>query len=194
MQVIYDFDGVMFDTSYSVRRMYEDIMLIFGKYLTVGQMEYCMSHSMADNINCILGQDVWNIIKALDYKKYYDMAIPNKHISTALEELKWKGIKVSICSNRVSGIAYILDRCNLTHLIDNVATTKEYPSKPNPEGLLSLIDGPAIFVGDSDLDGQTARNAGIPFVAYNNPDIEADYHINNHIQIFSLTSIKECGI
>ena len=194
MQVIYDFDGVMFDTSYSVRRMYEDIIIHTGKRLTVGQIEYCMSHSMDDNINYISGQDVWNTIKSMDYKKYYNMAIPNKRILMALEELKCLGIKVSICSNRVSGIAYILDKFRMTHLIDNVVTTKEYPSKPNPESLLSIIDGPAIFVGDSDTDGQTARNVGIPFVAYNNPNIEADYHINNHMQILSLTPIKECGI
>ena len=194
MQVIYDFDGVMFDTKECVRMMYEDIMWFSGICPTVGQIEYCMSHSMADNINYISGQDVWDTIKSLDYKKYYDVATPNEHILEALEKFKYLGIKVSICSNRVSGIAYILDKSHVTHLIDNVVTAKEYPSKPNPESLLSIIDGPAIFVGDSDTDGQTARNVGIPFVAYNNPNIEADYHINNHMQILSLTPIKECDI
>ncbi len=191
MQVIYDFDGVMFDTRESVRKMYQDILQ--QESLTVEQLEHCMSHSMDDNIKH-LGKDAWNTIRSLDYKKYYDLAVPKLHMLTALEELNYMGIKVSICSNRVSGIAYILDRWGMTNLINNVVTTKECPSKPNPEGLLSLIDGPAIFVGDSDSDGQTAHNAGIPFVAYNNPVIEADYHINNHIQIFSLTPIKKCGI
>ncbi len=194
MQIIYDFDGVMFDTDGSVTAMYQDIAARCGKRLTVGQIEYCMSHSMADIISKMFDKRAWDVIKSLDYKKYYDLAVPKLYILSVLEELKHRGVKISICSNRVSGIAHILDKWGMSHLIDNVVTTKEYPSKPNPEGLLSLVDGTAVYVGDSDIDGHTARNAGIQFVAYNNPNIEADYHINNHMQTLHLTPIKECGI
>jgi len=194
MQIIYDFDGVMVDSCNSVSQMYQEIARQCGKTLTIDELNYCYEHSMNDNVQHIFKDDVWDIIKNLDYKHFYDMVMPENDIAVTLDTLKYMGIGISICSNRVSGIAYILDRYHMTHLIDNVVTTKEYPSKPNLESLLSIIDGPAIFVGDSDTDGQTARNAGIQFVAYNNPNIEADYHINNHIQIFSLTPIKECGI
>lgn len=41
--------------------------------------------------------------------------------------------------------------------------------KPDPRHLLAVIDalggGPALYVGDSEVDAQTARAAGVPFVA-----------------------------
>jgi phosphoglycolate phosphatase-like HAD superfamily hydrolase len=103
------------------------------------------------------------------------------------------GIGISICSNRVSGIAYILDRFNLSRFINNVVTSKDYPSKPDPTGLLSLIDDTAIFVGDGEIDRKTSHNAGVPFIAYNNPNISADIHIKSHLQILSLTTIRNYG-
>jgi HAD superfamily hydrolase (TIGR01549 family) len=194
MTIIYDFDGVMFDSETSVTLMYQDIAERCGKRLTVGQIDYCMSHSMADIISNMFDQGAWDVIKSLDYKKYYDLAIPKLYILTTLEELKRRGIGVSICSNRVSGIAYILDKWGMTHPIDNVVTSKDYQAKPNPQGLLSLIDGESFYVGDTDTDMQTARNADVPFIAYNNTNLSADYHISNHLQILDLTPIKEYGI
>lgn len=188
MQIIYDFDGVMVDSYDSVRQMYQEIARQCGKTLTIDELNYCYEHSMEDNVQHIFQEDVWDIIKNLDYKHFYDMVMPENDIKTVLDALTRNGIRVSICSNRVSGIAYILDRFNLSRFIDNVVTSKDYPSKPDPTGLLSLIDDTAIFVGDGEIDRQTALNAGIPFIAYNNPNIPADIHIKSHLQILSLTS------
>lgn len=195
MQIIYDFDGVLFDSYDSVRKMmYPDLARLCGKELTQDELNYCFEHGMADNIENIFGNDAWEFVKSLPYKEYYDHAIPMPFIKPTILFLKLKGINVSICSNRVSGIGYILDRHKMTRYFDNVVTSKEYQSKPNPEGLLSLIDGETWYVGDSETDSLTAHKANVGFIAYNNPDIEADYHISNHLQILSLTFIKGYGI
>ena len=188
MQIIYDFDGVMVDSYDSVRQMYQEMARQCGKTLTIDELNYCYEHSMNDNVQHIFQDDVWDIIKNLDYKHFYDMVMPENDIAVTLDTLKYMGIGISICSNRVSGIAYILDRFNLSRFINNVVTSKDYPSKPDPTGLLSLIDDTAIFVGDGEIDRQTAHNAGIPFIAYNNPNISADIHIKSHLQILSLTN------
>jgi phosphoglycolate phosphatase len=188
LQIIYDYDGVMVDSYDSVRQMYQEIARQCGKTLTIDELNYCYEHSMNDNVQHIFQEDVWDIIKNLDYKHFYDMVMPENDIKTVLDALTSNGIRVSICSNRVSGIAYILDKFNLTRFIDNVVTSKDYPSKPDSTGLLSLIDDTAIFVGDGEIDYQTACNAGVPFIAYNNPHIPADIHIKSHLQILSLTS------
>jgi phosphoglycolate phosphatase len=188
LQIIYDYDGVMVDSYDSVRQMYQEIARQCGKTLTIDELNYCYEHSMNDNVQHIFQEDVWDIIKNLDYKRFYNMVMPEPDIAHTLDTLTHMGIKVSICSNRVSGIAYILDRFNLSRFIDNVVTSKDYPSKPDPTGLLSLIDDTAVFVGDGEIDMQTARNAGVPFIAYNNPNISADIHIKSHLQILSLTS------
>lgn len=194
MQIIYDFDGVMVDSYDSVRQMYQEIARQCGKTPTIDELNYCYEHSMEDNVQHIFQEDVWDIIKNLDYKHFYDMVMPENDIKIVLDVLTSNGIRVSICSNRVSGIAYILDKFNLSRYIDNVVTSKDYPSKPDPTGLLSLIDDTAVFVGDGEIDMQAARNAGVPFIAYNNPHIPAVKHIKSHLQILSLTSNIGYGI
>jgi HAD superfamily hydrolase (TIGR01549 family) len=173
--------------------MYQEIARQCGKTLTIDELNYCYEHSMNDNVQHIFQEDVWDIIKNLDYKRFYNMVMPEPDIAHTLDTLTHMGIKVSICSNRVSGIAYILDRFNLSRFIDNVVTSKDYPSKPDPTGLLSLIDDTAVFVGDGEIDRQTALNAGIPFIAYNNPNIPAVKHIKSHLQILSLTNDIRSG-
>lgn len=195
MTIIYDFDGVMVDSYDSVRKlMYPDLARRCGITLTPPQLAYCYEHSMQDTVEHIFGDKTWTHIKALPYKEYFQQVLPMPDIVTTLKWLKEAGIRVCICSNRVSGLPFILDYFHMTEYIDNAVTSKDCPSKPNPEGLLSLVDGESYFVGDSETDRQTARNAGIPFIAYKNPDIEADYHINNHLEILHLTPIKEYGI
>jgi len=194
MQVIYDFDGVMFDSYDSVRMMYQDLAKQMGRGLSFEELNYCYKHSMEDNVRHIFKEDVRDKIKCLDYKRYYISMAPMPDIVTVLKWFKEAGIKVGICSNRVSGIPFILDYYHLTEYIDNVVTSKDYPSKPDPSGLLSLIDDEAYYVGDGEIDSLTAHKANTPFIAYNNPNIQADYHISNHLQILHLTPIKEYGI
>lgn len=198
MQIIYDFDGVMFDSYDSVRKeMYPDLARRCGRTLTIEELNYCYEHGMADNVEHIFGDNAWDVIRSLPYERYYSHTQPMPDIVTVLKWFKGAGIKVSICSNRVSGIPFILDYYNLTEYIDNVVTSKDRPSKPDPTGLLSLIDDDdkeVIFIGDGEIDRQTACNAGVQFIAYNNPNIFADAHIKSHLQILHLTPIKEYGI
>lgn len=193
MTIIYDFDGVLFDSRLSVRTMYEDIAAICGRTLSEKELDYCYEHSMADNVK-ILGDNAWEAIKALPYEEYYKKVIPSPHVYRALARLKELGIRLCICSNRVAGIPYILDHYGMTKYFSNAVTSKDVPAKPNPDGLLSLIEGETYFVGDSEIDLKTASNAGIKFISYNNDAIDADYHISNHLEILSLTPIKEYGI
>ena len=36
-----------------------------------------------------------------------------------------------------------------------------------------------MYVGDTELDEMAAKGAGVALVAYNNPSLNADYHIQN---------------
>ena len=64
--------------------------------------------------------------------------------------------------------------------------------KPHPESLFKILsffgidpDG-AIYVGDSLVDFQTARAAGVLFFAYKNRGLEADYHLDRLMDIAEL--------
>jgi phosphoglycolate phosphatase len=46
-----------------------------------------------------------------------------------------------------------------------------------------------IYVGDSMVDQMAAKAAGIPFVAYGNPDLTADYHIRSLAEVADLLGL-----
>jgi phosphoglycolate phosphatase len=65
----------------------------------------------------------------------------------------------------------ILDGLGVGPRLARVVGGDEAPRKPDPAGVLRLVaelggrPEDTLFIGDSRVDGETARNAGIPFVA-----------------------------
>jgi phosphoglycolate phosphatase-like HAD superfamily hydrolase len=55
--------------------------------------------------------------------------------------------------------------------------------KPDPECLhkirahFAVDPDEMLYIGDSPLDAQAAAAAGVPFIAFQNPDLPADHHI-----------------
>jgi len=110
-----------------------------------------------------------------------------------LESLKDQGKKLAICTNRSTSMEAILQQFDLEELFDCVVTALDVKKpKPDPEGLLlvlkTLNTSPeeALYIGDSPLDEEASRLAGVPFTAYRCPDLEADYHIDTFEEILSL--------
>ena len=67
--------------------------------------------------------------------------------------------------------------------------------KPHPEALVKVVDHfsvspeEVIYVGDSRVDELAARDAGIPFVAYRNPDLTAEHHVRHLNQVAELVGL-----
>ncbi|MBW1850868.1 MAG: HAD hydrolase-like protein, partial [Deltaproteobacteria bacterium] len=61
--------------------------------------------------------------------------------------------------------------------------------KPHPEAVYKILDFFSIFpeqclyVGDSLVDWQTAKAAGVPLIAYQNEDLETPWRIKNLLEI-----------
>jgi len=61
--------------------------------------------------------------------------------------------------------------------------------KPHPESIQKVIQTfgvkpeEVLYIGDSEVDRKAARGAGVVFVAYKNPQIEADYHIHDLLEV-----------
>ena len=45
-----------------------------------------------------------------------------------------------------------------------------------------------LYVGDSEVDRKTARSSGVTFIAYKNPDLEADGFIDDHLNLLAFLS------
>ena len=94
-------------------------------------------------------------------------------VPEALAELRRMGCVLGICTNKPEEPArHVLKALNLSGFFDAVLggdtlTTR----KPDPAHLHASFDalpdaGPRLFVGDSEVDAETAHRAGIPFLLF----------------------------
>jgi phosphoglycolate phosphatase-like HAD superfamily hydrolase len=86
----------------------------------------------------------------------------------------------------------LLDVFGLASYFTCVMTASKVQNpKPHPESLLKVLahyglsPAEALFVGDSDVDRQAAKAAGVPFVAYKT-DLRALARISRHQEILGL--------
>ncbi|HTU11129.1 MAG TPA: phosphoglycolate phosphatase [Allosphingosinicella sp.] len=100
-----------------------------------------------------------------------DGTLPFPHAAAALDGLAAMGVRLAICTNkgeRVTGL--LLDALGWTERFAAIVCGDSLPVlKPDPRMLHETIaragGGRAAFVGDSIIDAETARAAGLPFVA-----------------------------
>jgi phosphoglycolate phosphatase-like HAD superfamily hydrolase len=61
--------------------------------------------------------------------------------------------------------------------------------KPDPESVIKILDffnsdpRKTFYVGDSLLDQQTARAAGVVFISYKNNELDADFYADSMMVI-----------
>ncbi len=92
-------------------------------------------------------------------------------VRAALNDLQQGGYALGLCTNKPIGPARdVLDQFDLNHLFgaviggDSLATRK-----PHPAPLLATFDAlgaSGIYVGDSEVDAETAQRAGVAFALY----------------------------
>ena len=110
-----------------------------------------------------------------DYKAWYQahtcvLTRPYPGVPELLERLTRQGCRVAIVSNKPHGAA-----CELAEkFFPGVPTFGESPAtprKPAPDMVFHALTAlgaekdTAVYVGDSEVDVQTARNAGLPLIA-----------------------------
>ena len=91
----------------------------------------------------------------------------------ALSALKAVGVKTAIVTSKFHyRIDETLTKHSIAHLIDHIIGFEDVKAaKPSPEGLLNTIEylradkSGVLYVGDSLIDAETAKNAGVDFAA-----------------------------
>jgi HAD superfamily hydrolase (TIGR01549 family) len=200
--VIYDCDGVLFDSKEANKAFYNHILRHFGRAeMTPEEISYCHTHTAEETIRYLFRGDpncdsAINYRLQVDYSPFLDFMIIEPHLVEILEYLRPR-YKTAVSTNRSTTIKMVLEKKGIAHLFDMIVSALDVISpKPHPEGIQKILKafgiGPeeAIFVGDSDVDLVTARRGGVWFVAYKNPVLEADFHINDHLELKEVLSIN----
>lgn len=127
----------------------------------------------------------------------YNHTAPYDSIKKILKELNNNGVKIAVVSNKFDLAVKELSKKYFGDLIDiSVGQSDEVPQKPAPNGVFKAMKDldvkSAIYVGDSDVDVQTAKNANLPCigVTWGFRDREylkgADYIINTPDELIEI--------
>jgi len=83
-----------------------------------------------------------------------------------------------------------MERFHLEPFFDMVVTALDVTRpKPHPESIekivqkLNLNKEETVFIGDSEVDQQTAKSSGIKFISYKNREIANDAFIEDHLDL-----------
>ena len=201
--VIYDCDGVLFDSLEANTKLYNDLCAFGGRApLREEEIKFVHTHTVYEAAQFIFGKDegsekkALELLKQVDFKEYIAYLKMEPHLLQTLDRLKENGILRVVNTNRTTSMPHIMDRFNLRPFFDMVVTAIDVKNpKPHPESIEKILQAfnlkreDAIFIGDSELDQQAAKSAGIKFIAYKNKDIPSDAFIEDHLQLLSLISV-----
>ncbi|MCS7281003.1 MAG: HAD family hydrolase [Desulfobacterota bacterium] len=199
--VIYDCDGVMFDSLEANRRLYNHIAKSLGREeLSDYELQYCHTHTVQESLKFLFRDQpqeyekayhfLKNNVNLSDFVTYLRME-PN--LLETLSILKRKCVKTAVCTNRTTTMKHIMDRYDLWPYFDIVVTALDVKNpKPNPESVMKILaelkveKEKTVFVGDSEIDRMTAYESGVRFISYKNPNLAADAVIEDHLDLILL--------
>jgi HAD superfamily hydrolase (TIGR01549 family) len=200
--VAFDCDGVMFDTEDTNRAYYNRILEHFGKPpMTESQFRYTHTHTVKDSLLHIFPDEadlsaVHAYRQTISYFSLIKYMIMEPYLKPLLEKIK-PAYKTAIATNRSDTMGQVLEEHGLVRCFDMVVTAGDVErAKPYPDQLLKIIGHfdvtaeEALFIGDSELDQMAAAAIGMPFVAYGNPNLAADFHISSLKEIQRILGIE----
>jgi phosphoglycolate phosphatase-like HAD superfamily hydrolase len=196
--VIFDCDGVMFDTTKSNMAYYNRILEHFNMpRMTANQFAYVHMHTVDASLDHLftnkkIRKKVDEVRKTLNYFPLIQYMEIEPGLKPLLHKLRPQ-YKTAIATNRSDTMDRVLLEHNLTGYFDLVISARDVDRpKPFPDPLLKIMNhfkvSPhnMVYIGDSEVDEQASRAAGVPFIAFNNPSLLTDIHIKSLNEIESL--------
>jgi len=130
----------------------------------------------------------------VDYTPFIKDMIMEPGLKEVLQSLK-PVFGLAVATNRGNTIGQVLESSGIDRYFDIVVSSLDVKKpKPHPESLFKILrffsigSQQALYIGDSVVDWETARSASVPFVAYKNRSLEADFHADGMADILTLVS------
>jgi phosphoglycolate phosphatase len=193
--IIFDCDGVLFDSRKANQAYYNHLLNHFGKPpMSESDLTYVHMHTAGESITFLFGENqlrdaVLAYTQTLDYTPFIRLMDMEPGLIDLLEYLR-PGIKTAVSTNRSTTIGQVLKTFALDPYFDLVISSLDVDRpKPDPESVIKIMDffnaGPeqCLYIGDSEVDAQTAGRAGVAFVAYKNLSLPAALHIQGFSEL-----------
>jgi HAD superfamily hydrolase (TIGR01509 family) len=198
--VIFDCDGVMFDSMEANRLYYNQLLENFNhRPMDQDELEYVHTHNVLDSVRHIFRHyppaetdRAHEYRKELDYRDFIPHMIIEPDLKEFLTLLK-PDYYTAISTNRTTTMPTLLKMFGIASYFDKVVTAFDVVRpKPHPEALTVILNHfdltveEAVFIGDSMVDKEHADGLGMRLIAFKNPGLPADYHVSSFMEIARL--------
>lgn len=204
--LIYDCDGVLFESRRANLAYYNAVLDHLGEPRVQEEdwekAHLCHTASSPQVFEVLLGPErtgeALAFAATLDYRRFIPLMDPEPGMVRALEELSAR-LPLAVATNRGTSMPAILAHFGLARFFQAIVTSRDVARpKPYPDMLLraarelGLKEGELLFIGDSELDREASRAAGIRFVAYKGEVAGGDLKIGGHPELVDLLRAVAC--
>lgn len=178
--VLFDLDGTLTDTLADLRNSVNFALAEFGfserstdeiRSFVGNGVKMLVYRSVPENTDSETAERCLEIFKAHYKDNSRNETKPYDGIIELLGELKKRNIKTAVVTNKLHEAAAEIVEFFFGDLIDiTIGQCDEIAPKPEPDSIylalekLGVSKENAVYVGDSEVDCITARNAGIPCI------------------------------
>lgn len=193
--VIFDCDGVLFDSREANRVYYNALLEAVGlPPMTEDQLRFAHCHTVFEVIDYlipdpVLKEKAHQVRKNMDYHRFLSYMKLEPYAKEVLADLKNR-FKVGMATSRTNTIYRLLGAYGLLSYFDLVISAMDVKhAKPHPESLFKIMTSfsvtsqEMIYIGDAEVDAEMAQKAGVRFIAYKNPALPADFFAENFLQL-----------
>lgn len=197
--VIFDCDGVMFDSLAANLHYYNQILAQFGHPpMDREELDYVHVHHVLDSIRHIFRHHPADYQAALAYREGLDYTPFLRYMTMEPDLLEFLEFlrpryKTAISTNRADTMAKVLDLFHLRDYFEKVVTVLDVRQpKPHPEALFQILDHfacrveEAIYIGDSMVDREHTAAVGMRLIAFKNPTLPAEFRVESFMAITQL--------
>lgn len=196
--IIYDCDGVLVDSVESNVAYYNHILTRFNlPALDQSWMELVLTGTGRGVLEALFEGspfigDALELQRRLPPDAFLDLVKPEPQIHEVLRRVRVRYC-TAVATNRGKSLFPLLEMLEMKDLFDVLVTSNDVTrNKPDPQCVsiilerLGLEPGEVLYIGDSDVDRETAARAGTPFAAYRNRTLKADLHLPDHAHLLKV--------
>jgi phosphoglycolate phosphatase len=198
-RIVFDLDGTLIDSAPDIRALANAILAREGAApLTLEETRSFIGNGAAVFVTRMRaargipdGQQLRLLSDFLSgYDAAVDLTVPYPAVPAALAALRAEGHRLGVCTNKpVRPCRAVLQHLGLLACFDATVGGDSTPhAKPDPTPLRAAFEalgsGHCLYVGDSEIDAETAARAGIPFLLFTEGYRKSAVSEMNHVARF----------
>jgi FMN phosphatase YigB (HAD superfamily) len=205
--IVFDCDGVMFDSRRANQEYYNVLLHHFNQPLmSDADLEYVHMNNVTDSVRHIFRHsadanldEVDAFREELGYLRFLPFMKMEEDLVDFLEITKPR-YHLAISTNRSNTMLPLLRSFHLEGYFGKVMTAENARRpKPAPDALEEILEyygclaEETIFIGDSIIDREHSRACNVSLIAFKNPALPAEYHVSSFMEILRLPPLQNQG-